>query len=324
MSKLLSALLILIMALPAGGVSAADVAMINDIPVGHIRLPYFDVLARRLTRETDDALNVKVNPGNKVLLGKAGLEAIRNGSVQMGWVNTAHLEAISPRVGFINLPFTIDDEVMGKDRVRNGVVDLINASLDITDVRVLGLMRAADQVFIFRDRQLARPDDLKGVKVRVAGTGIYEDIMTGLGAVPVAIPPREIKRAVEAGLIDGVFTSPGGWSSTVGMSAPKANLVPGLMFITYSLVVNRAWYDALPTDYRQVIADAARGEVTDKWRTMLDDDLAQIDSMVKQGATFHAVPTGDLGPWKARVASVSASFNAKYPDVAAKFAELLH
>lgn len=302
---------------------AEEVSMIHDIPAGHVRLPYFDRMAARITRESAGALTVAINPGERVFLGKAGLEAVRAGTARMGWVNTAHIEAVSPRVGVINLPFSIDDRVMGVDSVRNGVVELINDSLDVADVRVIGLMRAADQVFVFRDRSLGGPEDLRGMRIRVAGTGVYERIMESFGAVAVTVPPREIRAAVDGGKVDGVFTSPGGWESTVGLSAPRASLVPGLMVITYSLVVNRAWYDALPDGQRTLLTEAARTKVTDRWTAMRDDDLRLIDHMVKRGASFTEVTPDRLAPWKALVAPVTADFRRTHPETARRLDELV-
>src|SRR3712207_6365432 len=75
--------------------AASEVALLHDIPAGHVRLPYFDALAARIGGET--GLKVVVNPGQKIFLGKAGLDAVRNGTAPMGLVNTAHLEAVSPQ-----------------------------------------------------------------------------------------------------------------------------------------------------------------------------------------------------------------------------------
>ena len=59
------------------------------------------------------------------------------------------------------------------------------------------------------------PDDMKGLKIRVAGPGVYQDIVRSLGAAPVVFPAIEMGAALARGAMDGIITSPGGWGKNV-------------------------------------------------------------------------------------------------------------
>ncbi len=79
----------------------------------------------------------------------------------------------------------------------------------------------------------------------MAGPGVYQDIVRSLGAEPVVIPAIEMGAARARGAMDGIITSPGGWGKNV-QDAPSASLVPRLLFYTYFLIADKAWFDALP------------------------------------------------------------------------------
>jgi len=108
---------------------------------------------------------------------------------------------------------------------------------------------------------------MKGRRIRVAGPGVYQDIVKSLGAEPVVFPAIEMGAALARGAMDGIITSPGGWGKNV-QDAPSASLVPGLLFYTYLLIADKAWFDALPSAEQKALANSARGSVTEKWGEM--------------------------------------------------------
>ncbi len=291
---------------------AEELRLIFDIPLNHPRVPYFTAMADQVAKSTSGRLTIAANPGGTIYPGFASLEALKAGKADLTFVNAANLERLDPRFGFINLPFALDDAAMAQPAARTGVVGLLDSLARGQDLRVIGLMRGADQLFVFRDKRVAAPSDLKGLKIRVAGAGIYEDIMRRLSAEPVVLPIPEMKPAFLRGALDGVFTSPGAWTSQLGMEAPKATHAPGLMMITYVLVARADALDRLKAEDRAALLAAARAEVTEAWGRMEADDAAILKDMAAKGAAI--VTVSDLKPWRDAVAPVAAAFAAGFPD----------
>jgi len=105
--------------------------------------------------------------------------------------------------------------------------------------------------------------------------------------------------ALARGAMDGIITSPGGWGKNV-QDAPSASLVPGLLFYTYFLIADKAWFDALPTAEQKALADAARASVTEKWGEMQADDACLVAELVLRGTRYAAVPSDALAPGRER------------------------
>jgi TRAP-type C4-dicarboxylate transport system substrate-binding protein len=139
--------------------------------------------------------------------------------------------------------------------------------------------------------------------------------MQSLGAQPVPMAIGQIKAAIAEGKVEGTSTSPGGWVSQLGMSAPIGSQVPGLMMLTYTYVAKKTWLDSLTAEQRKILEKAVRDNSTLQWRAMYDDDKAVIDAFVKQGGTYAVVPESELAPWREKVGPVSAEFEKSYPDV---------
>lgn len=303
--------------------NATSVSMAHDIPGSHPRIQYFNALVEAARKQSQGKVNVVINPGGIVLPGRASLDAVRDGTVDLAWINAAHLERVDSRAGFINLPFGINDDNMLTDRDRERVLALLNQILRKKGLVVLGMMRGADQLFIFRDKQVRAPEDLNALKVRVAGPGIYEEIMRALGAAPVVIPIPQITDALTKRALDGIFTSPGGWKTTAGLQLRKAVQIPGLMFINYVLVADADRFEHLSHDVRAAIERAARSEVTERWAEMHRDDEQVLRDLSAQGAEIWTAPKVEKARWRARVDPIVKKFSDQAPDTAEAFRKII-
>jgi C4-dicarboxylate-binding protein DctP len=290
-------------------------AFVHDIPGTHPRIPYLEAFARDIGAASEGALDVRINPQGGVLAGRASLDAVRSGAAHIAAVNMAHLEALEPRAGFMNLPFGLDDTTMADAGNRADVTGILATALRPHGVELLGIMRGADQLFAFPRDDVQVLEDLAGRRIRVAGGGIYEQVLRELGAEPVAIPIPLIRDAMNRGEVDGVFTSPGGWTSEVRGDAPHAVQVPGLMLITYGVVADAAWLASLTTAERDAVAAAGRA-VTAGWAAMQRDDEVVVAAATADGSTYRVLPEAETARWADAVADVRAGFLAGQPVLA--------
>jgi C4-dicarboxylate-binding protein DctP len=303
----------------AGGAMAAEAVLVHDIAPPHPRYTQLTQMAAEVAKRTQGTLTIAINPGGKVLYpGQASLDAVRNKTVPLTFVNSAFLQSIDPDLGFLNLPFTITDSLMAKPGVAEGVLALVRSYVEPRGLKVFAVMRGADTIVIFKNRQVRTPEDMKGLKIRVAGPGVYQDIVRSLGAAPVVFPAIEMGAALARGAMDGIITSPGGWGKNV-KDAPSASLVPGLLFYTYFLIADKAWFEALPSGEQKALADSARVAVTDKWGEMQADDARLVADLVSRGATYTVVPGDAVVAWGERTGGVTREFAAKHSEVMQRF-----
>jgi C4-dicarboxylate-binding protein DctP len=303
----------------AGRVVAAEAVLVHDIAPPHPRYAQLTQMAAEVAKRTQGTLTIAINPGGKVLYpGQASLDAVRNKAVPLAFINSAFLQSIDADLGFLNFPFTVTDALMARPGVAEGVLALVRSHVEPHRLRVLAVMRGADTIVIFKNRQVRTPDDMKGLKIRVAGPGVYQDIVRSLGAEPVVFPAIEMGAALARGAMDGIITSPGGWGKNV-QDAPSASLVPGLLFYTYFLIADKTWFDALPAVEQKALADSSRVSVTEKWSEMQTDDARLIAELVSRGATYTVLPGDAVAAWRKRTEGVTRDFADKHPEVMRRF-----
>src|SRR5258708_39753849 len=141
-----------------GGAMAAEAVLVHDIAPPHPRYTQLTQMAADVARRTQGVLSIAVNPGGKVLYpGQASLDAVRSGRVPLTFVHSAFLQSIDPDLGFLNLPFTISDELMARPGIAEGILALVRSYVEARGLKVLAMMRGAATILIFRERQGARP-----------------------------------------------------------------------------------------------------------------------------------------------------------------------
>ena len=306
----------------AGATHAADLVLPSEVAASHWKTRYMNEFADEVKKRTNGGVNVKVFPGGQLYSDQDAIAALGTGAVQMVWPVAVRLETIDPRTGYISLPFALSDELMLNRCFADGVTKVISSYVEPRKLEVLGLLRTSDLMFIFRDRDVKRMEDIKGSKIRVTGGKVFLDIMRSLNASPVSMAASEMSTALSQGAIDGIFTSPAGWSEMIGMTGKYAWYVPGMSVATYAVVVDKVWLDALPAAHRKAIVDVIDEIGKRQWNQAIEADKKMITKMTDQGAVYRVADKAEIQRWRDLAVPGNKAFTEKYPGVTRQMTEL--
>ncbi len=107
-------------------------------------------------------------------------------------------------------------------------------------------------------------DDLKGLKLRMAGLG--GEVMKRLGATPVLTPPAEVYQAMATGTVDAAELI-GPWNDAAFGLFEIADFyyLPGFHEVgpTAEILINLEAWSALPADLKAIVDAAARATAID-------------------------------------------------------------
>ena len=110
-------------------------------------------------------------------------------------------------------------------------------------------------VLYLRDKEIKRPEDLKGLKIRV--TPIYRALFTSFGAEVISSPIAELSTMLERGVVDGYgFSSlsirDNGWAKYT-----KYRIEPGFYTPNNAIIMNLAKWRSLSQDTRDFLKKKA-------------------------------------------------------------------
>ena len=182
---------------------------------------------------------------------------IVQGTADLGWGLPGYTSSQFPKSLILELPGALPLDQPGYAALWRAFDDELKPEFPMTEV--IALWGAEPNILMMKDREVRSPEDLRGLKIRVAGS-IAAEAMEALGATPVQIPMTQVYNGLQTGLIDGLV------SGASVLSDFKLNEVvgsvttgPNLGRLTFFTVMNKGVFDGL-SDEAKAALDTIRGE----------------------------------------------------------------
>jgi TRAP-type C4-dicarboxylate transport system substrate-binding protein len=241
---------------------AQELKYANWAPPTHtINAAQIEPLAKALSEGTDGAVTLRGYHGGELGAGPADQYVrVLQGTADMGWGLQGYTSSQFPKSLIAELPGALPLDAPGYKALWQA---FDNIKGEYPQTEVIALWGSEPNVLMMRDKEVRTPADLKGLKIRVAGS-ISAAAMDALGATPVQIPMTQVYNGLQTGLIDGVV------SGASVLSDFKLNEVvgsvttgPNLGRLAFYTVMNKAAYDGLSPKAKSAL-DAMKGEKISK------------------------------------------------------------
>lgn len=217
------------------------------------------------------------------------------GVADIAWGLPGYTSAQFPVTMLSELPGAKPKEMSGADFLWNGW-DAGYLAKEFPATEPLALWTAEDAVLIMRNKRVTKPEDLKGLKIRVSSS-IAADALTALGAVPVQMPAGDVYNALQTGLVDGLV------SGASAISDFKFDEVLGhvttgipLGHQAFFVVINKAKLDSLPAAERDALKATSTRELSRhaeaKWNEKAD---AALSALRTKGGIVDDLSVDEIG-----------------------------
>jgi C4-dicarboxylate-binding protein DctP len=254
---------------------------------------------------TGGKVKVEIYPNSQLFKDKEELEALQLGAVQMLAPSLAKFGPLGAReFEVFDLPFIFPDKAALR-KVTDGQVgkDLF-AKLESKGITGLAYWDNGFKI-LSANREIKRPDDMLGLKIRIQSSKVLEAQMKALGAIPQVMAFSEVYQALQTGVVDGEENTPSN-KYTQKMHEVQAHMaLTNHGYIGYAVIVNKKFWDGLPADIRQQL-DKAMAEATaySNAISQKENDDA-LEDMRKSGKTkIYSLTAEDKKAWLAALRPV--------------------
>lgn len=154
-------------------------------------------------------INIKVYPNAQLTTGKQtnAFMLLRNGTIDFANQSTINY---SPQIAELNLfalPFFFanePDRYKALDAVTGGKSGkMVAAALEAKGGKFICFGENGFRELTNSKKEIRKPDDIKGLKMRVVGSPLFIDIFKALGANPQTMAWSDTMSAIQQGVIDG-------------------------------------------------------------------------------------------------------------------------
>jgi len=298
--------------------------MTNEVSATHWKTGLMKDLAKTIEERSNGRIKVKLYNSSQLYTDRAAIKALGTGAVQMVWPVSVNVETLSQGYGIISMPFAINDKlVLDNPDFRKDLLKILSNSLGQEGIKVGGILRADELVFVFKDNQPKTPKEIKGLKVRVIGGQVLLDWVGELGLAPISMPATEFTTALSQGIIDGIHTSSDGWAKMIGDLGQYGLVVPDLIVITYSMLLDQKWFDNLPVDLQEIVTTAVDELASRQWAFSMEKTKIAYKKIKNEfKATVYRVPAKDIGTWGKKVNPSYKRFADKFPNIYENYIKL--
>jgi TRAP-type transport system periplasmic protein len=265
--------------------------------------------AELVARNTNGRIEVKVFPQSQLANGsqKAELEMLQSGVIDMTWDSPIILALfLDKRFDVFNLPWLYPSMDIA-NRVADGPMgDLAMKWLDEKGIVGLGIGVNGYRELTNSKRPVTTPEDMKGIKFRVAGSKLYLETFKLLGANAVTMSFGEVFTALQQGVIEGQENPTAIIYSSKLYEVQKYLTMWHYSFDPLILCVNRKVFDGLAPADQKAIRAAAKEAVAYERAVSAEEEKALPEELKKKGMQVNYLTRDQIAVFKDRVQPVYA------------------
>ena len=164
-----------------------------------------EIWADLVKQRTAGRINIKLYPGASLVQGDQTREftAIRQGVIDMAIGSTINWSPQVKELNLFALPFLMPDFAAIDALTQGEVGKELFKAIEKNNVVPLAWGENGSREISNSKRDLRKPDDLKGLKMRVVGSPLFLDTFTALGANPTQMSWSDAQPALASGAVDG-------------------------------------------------------------------------------------------------------------------------
>src|SRR6476661_6461425 len=249
-----------------------------------------EVMAKSVAEATDNKFQIQVFAAGEIIPGLAIVDAVQNGTVEIGHTASYYYFGKDPTFGFgTSVPFGPNARINQAWWTHGGGSDVLNEFYKKYNAHALLAGNTSCQMGGWFRKEINTVNDLKGLKMRIGGWA--GRILAKLGGVPQQIAGGDIYPALEKGTLDACewvgpyddeklgfykiaphYYAPGWWEG-------------GSMLLAF---VNLEKWNALPKSYQAVLEQA--GHYANTWMMAKYDHLnpQALRRLLANGTKLHA------------------------------------
>ncbi len=248
---------------------------------------------------TNGRVKIEVYPNSTLYKDAEELEALQLGAVQMLAPSTAKFAPLGVKqFEVLDLPFLFPDTQTYVRVIKGPFGQGLFKRLEAKNIR--GLQYWDNGFYLISaNKPLIKPDDLKGLKIRISGSKIDDQTLRSIGALPQIIAFSALYQALQSGVVDGAQNTASNYTTQKLFEVQSDITTLYHVHLQYAVIANKKFWDGMPADIRKEV-ERALDEAT-VYNDENADDLnnqALAEMRKSPKTTVHDLTPAQLQVWK--------------------------
>jgi tripartite ATP-independent transporter DctP family solute receptor len=262
-------------------------------------------MAEQLKKKSGGKLTIEIYPGGQLGAERQCLELLQIGSLDMTKVSSAVMEGFAPRYRVLGLPYIFRDKThfhhvldgeVGTELLREG-----------NKFRLHGLCfyDAGARSFYTINKPILKPDDLKGMKIRVMKSNTAVAMVNAFGGSPTPISWGELYTSLQQNVVDGAENNPPSFYTSHHFEVCKYYSLDEHAAVPDVLLINTTTWQKLSEQEKQWLTEAAKESGVEQRKLWDEAEKEAFDALQKSGVKIYHP---DKAPFIRKVKALYAKY----------------
>ncbi len=266
-----------------------------------------DFFAKRVSELSDGRMTVQVYHAGKLYTEDASIQAVLDGTVDMGMASAANHGPFTKAWAPVETPFLLNRQQFRDIIIQGEIGQELRKQAQADGLHALLVLETGGHRVVGGSRPVKVPADMEGKKIRTAQSSVMLGFYRSVGANPVVVPWGETYLALSNHVVDGLDAVTSSWP--LGNLAEVAKYITAINWAPVSTVVDTsvAWWKKRTPKQQEIITQAALEAQAFSMKLEDADQAAVRETIKKQGATIYDPTPEELEKWRAASKKVWAT-----------------
>lgn len=281
------------------------------VPPTHALTPGYKEWDEQLRKATGGSLSIQLFPSSQLGSGADHYDMVKGGVADIGLINPGYTPGRFPIISVSDLPFQTKDSHATAAALTRFYKKY--ADKEMKDVMTCHAFTHEPGTFHMTKKEVRRPEDVRGLKIR-AGNATIAEYITSLGGSAVQVPIMEAFETLNRGITEGITIPWGGLVTMNFGKVVKVHTAIPLYVSTFTHNINRATYERLSAAQKKALDDTCTPEwsaqIYRHWGKEERDYEIKITANPEPGRIIVKLTPDDVAAWRKSAEPVVASWKA--------------
>lgn len=264
--------------------TATDVHVSNYPTVEAVRW-----IGQTLREQTNGRLDIRLYHSRQLGRESEAIDMARFGAIDITRVYSGALNNAFPLTQALCLPYVFDSVEHMRHALDSGVADSVLQGFRARDLVGLAIYDCGARCFYNTKHPIVEPSDLHGLKLRVAASDIFIQLIRLLGANPTPMSLGDTFSGMETHMIDGAENNMRSFHSSRHFEAAKYWSQSDHSYAPDILLLSRRTFDALTPADQQLLLETARASVAVMRKAWDSSESTARQAVLDAGIQTNAV-----------------------------------
>lgn len=272
--------------------------------------------AQVLASKSKGTMKVQEFPANQLGNEMQQQSALQGGVQQMYSPATTSVAGIVKEFGLLDFPFAVSTFEQADQLLDGPLGKALIEKLPEKGLMALGYWDLGFRNVTNSKHAIAKPEDLKGLKVRVIPNPVFLETFKAFGANPVPMPFAELYGALESKAVDGQENPFSVILSNKFYEVQKYVSATNHVYAANIILVSKKFWDQLTPEEQKWMHEAADESRGYQRQVSREAATSALQELKAKGASINDIAPPEQARMRSIVKPVVDKFSAEYaPDI---------